>query len=101
MTKDGGTLLHHRTIFDGWRSISIALYMALAGYAVLVGIPVISSAWVSQLGFSEVEVGRVAGADLGGLSLGAIFTAAVIARVNRRYLVVGAVVLARGRAAGS
>ena len=54
----------------------------------------ISSAWVSQLGFSEIEVGRVAGADLGGLSLGAIFTAIVIARVNRRYLVVGAVVIA-------
>ncbi len=94
MTKDGSKLLHHHTIFDGWRSISIALYMALAGYAVLVGIPVISSAWVSQLGFSEIEVGRVAGADLGGLSLGAIFTAIVIARVNRRYLVVGAVVIA-------
>ena len=95
MTREG-TLLHHRTIFDGWRSISISLYMTLVGYGVLVGIPVISTAWVNLLGFSEVEVGRVAGADLGGLSLGAIATALVIAKVDRRYLVFGAVVLAVG-----
>ncbi len=69
MTSDvGSTLQHHRSAFDGWRSISLALYMSLAGYAVLVGVPVISTAWVNLLGFSEVEVGRVAGADLGGLA---------------------------------
>jgi MFS family permease len=34
-----------------------------------------------------VEVGRVAGADLGGLSLGAVITAIFIGRVNRRLLV--------------
>ena len=70
--------------------------MALVGYGVLVGIPVISTAWVNLLGLSAVEVGRVAGADLGGLSLGAILTALVIARVNRRHLVLGAVVIAIG-----
>ena len=56
--------------FDNTRSLLISLYMTLVGYGVLVGIPVISTAWVTLLGFSEVEVGRVAGADLGGLSLG-------------------------------
>ncbi len=55
--------------FDSWKSIVISLYMTLIGYGVLVGIPVISTAWVTLLGFSEVEVGRVAGADLGGLSI--------------------------------
>lgn len=82
------TLQHHRTVFDSWQSISVALYMTLIGYAVLVGIPVISTAWVTLLGFSEVEVGRVAGADLGGLSLGAVLTAAIIRRSNRRWLTV-------------
>ena len=85
---------NHRTIFDGWRSISISLYMTLVGYAVLVGVPVISSAWVNLLGFSEVEVGRVAGADLGGLSAGAILTALIIARVNRRLLIVVSALIA-------
>lgn len=68
--------------------MSIALYMSLVGYGVLVGVPVISSAWVNLLGFTEVQVGRVAGADLGGLSLGAVFAALIIARVNRRLLVI-------------
>jgi len=76
------------TIFDGWRSISLALYMTLVGYGVLVGIPVISTAWVELLGFTEVQVGRVAGADLGGLALGATLAALVMARVNRRLLMV-------------
>jgi predicted MFS family arabinose efflux permease len=88
------TLQHHRTVFDGWRSISLSLYMALVGYGVLVGIPVISTAWVELLGFTEVQVGRVAGADLGGLSLGAILTSLVIGRMNRRHLVVLGVLLA-------
>ena len=94
MTADGGKLLHHRTIFDGWRSISIGLYMALMGYAVMVGLPVISTAWVGQLGFTEVQVGRVAGADLGGLAIGAILISLVVATVNRRYLVLIAVAIA-------
>ena len=44
-------------INDDWRSLAIALYMVLVGYGVLVGIPVISTAWVTKLGFTEVEVG--------------------------------------------
>jgi len=94
MAGKSSKLLHHRTIFDGWRSISFAIYMALAGYGVMVGIPVISTAWVELLGFSEVQVGRVAGADLGGFSLGAVLTALFVARVNRRYLVLVAVAIA-------
>ena len=89
-------LTHHRTVFDGWRSISIALYMSLVGYGVLVGIPVISTAWVNLLGFTEVEVGRVAGADLGGLAIGAVLTAIVVASMNRRVLVLISVVVAVG-----
>jgi MFS family permease len=88
-----------RSIFDGWRSISIALYMTLVGYAVLVGVPVISTAWVELLGFTEEQVGRVAGADLGGLSLGAVAASLVVSRVNRRLLVlisVAIVILANG-----
>lgn len=92
--ESGVELEHHRTIFDGWRSISIALYMALLGYGVSVGLPVISSAWVELLGFTEVEVGRVAGADLGGLSIGAVLTSLLIKYLNRRLLVLFGIVLA-------
>ncbi len=94
MTNGGSTLLHHRTIFDDWRSLTIGIYMALVGYAVMVGLPVISTAWVDNLGFSEVEVGRVAGADLGGLAIGAVISALFVATVNRRYLAAGAALVA-------
>jgi MFS family permease len=82
------------TSFDSWRSLIISLYMTLVGYGVLVGIPVISTAWVTLLGFTEVEVGRVAGADLGGLSAGAIFTSLIIAKTNRRILVLIGIAIA-------
>jgi predicted MFS family arabinose efflux permease len=94
MTRALDSLPRQRTVFDDWRSIGISLYMALVGYGVLVGIPVISTAWVTLLGFSEVEVGRVAGADLGGLSAGAILVSLVVARFNRRYLAAAGVALA-------
>ncbi|MEX0706714.1 MAG: MFS transporter [Woeseia sp.] len=94
MTKADSALLYQQTVFDGWRSMSIALYMSLVGYGVLVGIPVISTAWVNLLGFTEVQVGRVAGADLGGLSLGAVVTALLVAKYNRRYLVLASAAIA-------
>ncbi len=80
--------------FDDWKSLCLSLYMTLAGYAVLVGVPVISTAWVTLLGFSEVQVGRVAGADLGGLSVGALITSSLIVRVSRRYIILLGICLA-------
>ena len=99
MNPDSSVTATAKSPFDSWRSLVISLYMTLVAYGVLVGIPVISTAWVTLLGFTEVEVGRVAGADLGGLSLGAIVTSVFISKVNRRWLVVwglGLAVLANG-----
>jgi MFS family permease len=94
MTSANNTNINSSSPFDQWRCIVISLYMTLVGYGVLVGIPVISTAWVNLLGFSEVEVGRVAGADLGGLSLGAFTTSFLVAKVNRRWLAVVGILLA-------
>ena len=93
MTDDGSHLLHHRTEFDRWQSLTIGIYMALVGYFVMVGLPVISTAWVDNLGFTEVQVGRVAGADLGGLAIGAIIAALFVAKLDRRYLATAAALL--------
>jgi len=49
--------------------------------------PVISAARMELLGFSKVEVGRIAGADLGGLAFGALLAALFLDRANRRILV--------------
>jgi len=88
MAADHRELVHHKTEFDDWRSLSIGVYMALVGYAVMVGLPVISTAWVKHLGFTEIEVGRVAGADLAGLAIGAVVAAMFVAKVDRRHLAV-------------
>ncbi len=96
MTSDATTTGAAPIIFEGWRSISISLYMALVGYTVMVTVTVLSTALVEMLSFTEEKVGRVWGADLGGLSLGAIMTAMMVSRVNRRLLVMAGVVLSIG-----
>jgi len=96
MMNDGSKLMHQRTVFDDWRSLTIGIYMALTGYAVMVGLPVISTAWVTHLGFTEVQVGRVAGADLAGLAIGAVIAALFVAKVDRRHMTVLAAAIAIG-----
>lgn len=61
--------------------------MTLVGYGVLVAIPVISSARVELLGFSEEQVGRLSGADLGGLAAGAVICSLLMVTASRRKLV--------------
>jgi predicted MFS family arabinose efflux permease len=90
VAADTGKLIHHRTEFDDWRSLTIGIYMALTGYAVMVGMPVISTSWVKNLGFSEAQVGYIASADLFGLAIGAVLAFFVVARFDRRYLTVAA-----------
>lgn len=72
--------------FDQRGPFLLSLFMTLVGYSVLVALPAINSAWVTQLGFSEVEVNRVASADLLGLFLGAVITSSIISRVSRQHL---------------
>jgi predicted MFS family arabinose efflux permease len=96
MAADHSGLMHSKTVFDDWRSLTLGIYMALVGYAVMVGLPVISTAWVNHLGFTEIEVGRIAGADLGGLAIGAVVSALFIAKVDRRLMTVMAAAIAIG-----
>ena len=94
MSNDGSTLQHHKTVFDDWRSLTIGIYMALTGYAVMVGLPVISTSWVNNLGFTEDQVGFVAGIDQFGFALGAVFAFFTVARIDRRMLTIGAAIVA-------
>jgi len=83
-------------IFDGWRSMTIALFLSLIGYGVMVGVPVLSTALVVKEGFTDVQVGRIWGNDLLGAAIGAVLAASLVARVNRRYLVVAGIILTGG-----
>lgn len=62
----------------------------------MVSVPVLSTALVEMMGFTEEQVGRVWGADMGGLSLGAVLSSFLVARVNRRALVLAGVLLSIG-----
>jgi predicted MFS family arabinose efflux permease len=70
--------------------------MALVGYSVMVTVPVLSTALVQTLSFTEEQVGRVWGNDMLGFSIGAIVSALSVARVNRRHLVMGGIVFSMG-----
>ena len=83
-------------VFDDWRTIAFAVFLALVGYTVMVTVPVLSTALVQTLSFTEEQVGRVWGNDMLGFSIGAIVAAFSVARVNRRHLVMGGIVLSIG-----
>ena len=80
--------------FDEARPYLLSLYMTLVGYSVLVALPAINSAWVDQLRFTDVEVNRVASADLLGLFLGSVAAAFLISKINRQHLIYAGIVLA-------
>ncbi len=73
--------------FDERGPFLLSLFMTLVGYSVLVALPAINGAWVDQLGFTDVEVNRVASADLLGLFLGAVTTSFLIRTWNRQSLI--------------
>jgi predicted MFS family arabinose efflux permease len=76
----------HANPFDAKGPFLLSLFMTLVGYSVLVALPAINGAWVEQLGFSEVEVNRVASADLLGLFIGAVLTSLLIRTWSRQTL---------------
>ena len=96
MANDDITPGKNSTVFDSWHSISIAVFMALVGYSVMVSVPVLSTALVNHLGFTDEQVGRVWGNDMLGLSIGAVMSALLVARVNRRHLLWAGVILSIG-----
>lgn len=85
--------------YDARGPFLLSLFMTLVGYSVLVALPAINSAWVDQLGFTEVQVNRVASSDLLGLFVGAVVTSFLIRKTDRRKLIytgIGLAVLANG-----
>ena len=86
-------MTEQKIIFDDWRTIIFATLVALIGYTVMVTVPVLSTALVETLGFTEEQVGRVWGNDSLGFSAGSIISAFTVARLNRQHLVVGGVLL--------
>ncbi len=66
MTDHATTTGSTPIVFDDWRTIAFAVFMALVGYSVMVTVPVLSTALVQSLSFTEEQVGRVWGNDMLG-----------------------------------
>jgi len=82
--------------FDKWQTVAIAIFIALVGYTVMVSFPVLATALVEKADFSEVEVGRIWGADMFGFSVGAILVAWVLTdqlRYREMFLVSGSMAI--------
>ena len=94
MTNNTTTNAAAENPFDAKGPFLLSLFMTLVGYSVLVALPAINGAWVEQLGFSEVQVNRVASADLLGLFIGAVMTSVLIKRWDRQRLTYLGIVLA-------
>ena len=85
--------------FDARGPFLLSLFMTLVGYSVLVALPAINGAWVDQLGFTEIEVNRVASSDLLGLFIGAVLTSVLIRSWSRQtltYLGIALAIIANG-----
>ena len=94
MTNNTTTNAAAENPFDAKGPFLLSLFMTLVGYSVLVALPAINGAWVEQLGFSEVQVNRVASADLLGLFIGAVMTSVLIKRWDRQRLIYLGIALA-------
>ena len=83
-------------LFDARGPFLLSLYMTLVGYGVLVALPALNGAWVDLLGFTEVQVNRIASADLLGLFLGSVAVSFLIRSMDRKLLTYAGIAIAIG-----
>ena len=66
-----------------WSSIAVAI----VGWAVFMGLPIMVGALVEFRGFTEEQVGYLASADLGGMFASSIIVSRYVAKMDRRFWV--------------
>ncbi|SDL26461.1 Predicted arabinose efflux permease, MFS family [Modicisalibacter muralis] len=81
---------------DSLVAIAAAVAISFVGNAVVMGMPLMVGALADYLHFNPQQVGWMASADLGGMFLASLFTAAVVSRVNRRVLATAGILIAIG-----
>lgn len=79
---------------DAPLAIAAAVAITFVGNAVVMGMPLMVGALADFLYFDEQQVGWLASADLGGMFLASLFTAALVARLNRRHLAMFGILVA-------
>ncbi len=84
----------HLTQADRPAAVVACVGLAILGFSLFMGMPILVGALVDDLGFSEEQVGYLASADLGGMFVASIVTSLLVTRVNRRLLASAGIVAA-------
>lgn len=79
---------------DSSKAIAASIAVAVVGWAVFMGLPILVGALVEFRGFSEEQVGYLASADLGGMFISSIIVSLRISRMDRRFWVATGIFIA-------
>jgi len=79
---------------DRSKAIAASIAVAVVGWAVFMGLPILVGALVEFRGFSEEQVGYLASADLGGMFISSIIVSLRISRMDRRFWVTMGILIA-------
>lgn len=80
--------------FDTRSAVAASIAVAVVGWAVFMGLPILVGALVEFRGFSEEQVGYLASADLGGMFLSSIIVSLCVSKMDRRFWVIVGIVIA-------
>jgi len=75
------------------RAIAASILVAIAGWIVFMGMPILVGALADLRGYSEEAVGYLASAELGGMFLASVFVSLFIYRLDRRLVALGGLLL--------
>jgi predicted MFS family arabinose efflux permease len=79
---------------DERSAIVASIAVAVVGWAVFMGLPILVGALVEFRGFTEEQVGYLASADLGGMFISSIIVSLFISRMDRRFWVTTGIAIA-------
>ena len=74
-------------MFDQRSAILASIAVAIVGWTVFMGLPILVGAFVDFRGFTEEQVGYLASADLGGMFVSSIIVSMYVAKMDRRFWV--------------
>jgi len=75
-------------MFNERSAIVASIAVAVVGWAVFMGLPILVGALVDFRGFTEEQVGYLASADLGGMLVSSVIVSLFVIRMDRRFWVV-------------
>ncbi len=81
-------------MFDKRSAVVASIAVAVVGWAVFMGLPILVGALVDFRGFTEEQVGYLASADMGGMFVSSIIVSLFISKMDRRFWVTIGIVVA-------